>query len=393
MAMVSSTPVLSSYGTSRPAYQYSGRQLARPYGPRPVAGKESPLDALGHSAGFSADAPVMQRIDICESSDDDISQPMKFSALTRALLEAEQASPGKAPGRAAAARGETPSKAAQLRISRRSPDSSSSASASRRTVSVPAACVYRDEPVSSQSHLTPGQGLHSRAPTATGMHSGSIRVKRVPVGTGTFLRGAPVRKQKRTPQTDDEENQPPAGLADSGLREKHQLDRPQSRARGEHHVPLAPISVNTPLRPAPPPPAPPQLQQQPPPPPPKMTVLETATAAGGASTTKSKRKRTFFLLNGKHFSLMGRVGKGGSSEVFRVVAENSKIFALKRVKLDDSDESAVRGYKGEIDLLKKLRNVDRVVVLFDWEIDEDKKILSLVGASVHLQFQPAKAKA
>ena len=60
------------------------------------------------------------------------------------------------------------------------------------------------------------------------------------------------------------------------------------------------------------------------------------------------------------------------------MAENFKLLALKKVKLEDADEAAVRGYKGEIDLLQKLRNVDRVVRLYDWEMDEQRQVLSLV---------------
>lgn len=86
------------------------------------------------------------------------------------------------------------------------------------------------------------------------------------------------------------------------------------------------------------------------------------------------------MVNGKQYQEVGRIGKGGSSDVYRVMAENGKLFALKRVKLEDADESAVRGYKGEIELLRKLEGVERVVRLFDWEVDEEKQILSVVSS-------------
>lgn len=128
---------------------------------------------------------------------------------------------------------------------------------------------------------------------------------------------------------------------------------------------LAPRNQNTPHRPAPPPP--------------KMTMLETATATGGAaSVSQAKKKRNFISVNGKLFTRMDCIGRGGSSKVYRVMAENYKVFALKRVTLEDQDELAIRGYKGEIDLLKKLENVDRVVRLFDWEINEEKHTLSVL---------------
>ncbi|KAK5126894.1 hypothetical protein LTR85_008252 [Meristemomyces frigidus] len=152
-------------------------------------------------------------------------------------------------------------------------------------------------------------------------------------------------------------------------------DKPKPRMIDETPVPvpaqqqerraLGAISGNTPHRPAPPPP-------------PKMSVLDTATTTAGASVTKSKKKRSHIVVNGKIFTQMGKIGKGGSSDVYCVMAENFKTFALKRVKLDDCDESAVRGYKGEIDLLKKLTEVERVVRLFDWELNDHKQELCVL---------------
>lgn len=128
---------------------------------------------------------------------------------------------------------------------------------------------------------------------------------------------------------------------------------------------LAPRSQNTPMRPAPPPP--------------KMTLLETATApAGSASTSQARKKRNYISVNGKLFTRMDCIGRGGSSKVYRVMAENFKVFALKRVTLEDQDEAAIRGYKGEIDLLKKLDNVERVVRLFDYELNDEKQTLSVL---------------
>ena len=127
---------------------------------------------------------------------------------------------------------------------------------------------------------------------------------------------------------------------------------------------LAARSQNTPHRPAPPPP--------------KMSMLETATAPAGAASASQKKKRNYITVNGKLFTRMDCIGRGGSSKVYRVMAENYKVFALKRVTLEDQDEQAIKGYKGEIDLLRKLENVDRVVRLFDYEINEERHTLSVL---------------
>lgn len=145
--------------------------------------------------------------------------------------------------------------------------------------------------------------------------------------------------------------------------EKMLIDTPA--ATSPQRPALAPRSQNTPHRPAPPPP--------------KMTMLETATAtAGAASASQARKKRNYISVNSKLFTRMDCVGRGGSSKVYRVMAENFKVFALKRVTLEDQDDAAIRGFKGEIDLLKKLENVDRVVRLFDYEINEEKQTLSVL---------------
>jgi serine/threonine-protein kinase TTK/MPS1 len=288
---------------------------------------------------------MMQNIDIGDSSDDEIPQPMMLNPLTAALLaQNEYKSPEK-------------TRKPKLRISRNT-------SASNTPV--------RDS-------VTP-------APTMGG-------VKR------TAVRGAPMRRLRRTPQSEDDhppsqdqENMPMSvmkadsnvvdsvmnmKITDSAMKAADSNDMrapPQSRSsiqRQERPVPLQERSANTPRRPAPPPP------------PPKMSVLETATASAGAATTKNRKKRSHIAVNGKHYLQLDKIGRGGSSAVYRVMAENNKLFALKRVKLEDADESAVIAFKGEIDLLKKLKMVERVVSLYDHEDDQERKILSVVSPFVN----------
>jgi len=281
-----------------------------------------------------------------DSDEDDLQPPPVLSALGRSVLEQHHPSSPK--------RGQVRT-GAKLRISRTN---------------------------------TPGKTAHDSITPAP-----SLRVKRVGLG------GAPVRRARRTPQDEDEappqyelpasqdqENLPGSiekaviaatASAECGFVKPNpgSILKPEGprdrivvhRERGdEKPVPLAPVSANTPHRPAPPPP------------PPKMSVLEAATSAAGASTIKQKKRRAHFVVNGKVYSQMKRIGKGGSSDVYQVMAENSKMFALKRVKLEGADEAAIAGYKGEIELLKKLENVDRVVRLIDYQIDEEKQCLYVV---------------
>lgn len=139
--------------------------------------------------------------------------------------------------------------------------------------------------------------------------------------------------------------------------------------------PLAAIAKNTP-------------SQAVPPPPPKMSVLETATSnAGAAATTQAKQRRNVLRVNGKVYTRLDCIGRGGSAKVYRVSAENGHMFALKRVSLENTDEIVLRGYRGEIDLLTKLNGVERVINLFDHELNSEKKVLYLVSA-IFLLYSP-----
>jgi hypothetical protein len=115
-------------------------------------------------------------------------------------------------------------------------------------------------------------------------------------------------------------------------------------------------------------------------PPPKLSVLQMATKAAGAVTASSnKKKRVYITINNNAYQRLECIGRGGSCRVYRVMSENFKIWALKKVSLADVDETAVRGFKGEIELLRRLSKVDRVVQLRDWEVNEAKQTLSVVN--------------
>lgn len=153
-----------------------------------------------------------------------------------------------------------------------------------------------------------------------------------------------------------------------------------SRAASPERKPMAPLDQNTPRRVAPRAP-------------PKMSILDAATSAAGAATTaQAARKRNHTMrVNGKSYTRLDSLGRGGSAKVYRVAAENGRMLALKRVSLVDADANTVRGYKGEIDLLSQLRGVERVISLLDHEMNEEKQMLSLVSPSTHYPLRALSA--
>ena len=79
-------------------------------------------------------------------------------------------------------------------------------------------------------------------------------------------------------------------------------------------------------------------------------------------------RNPIILVNDTEYEKIELLGRGGSSKVYKVKGPSNKVYALKRVAFDEFDETSINGFKGEISLLEKLRNKERVVQLFDYEM-------------------------
>jgi serine/threonine-protein kinase TTK/MPS1 len=264
------------------------------------------------------------------------------------------------------------------------------------------ASAYRDlaasgSPVSSKE-LRAGSRRHSHADLRAASLSEAHKVIEA-------AREEAAREPLDLPSTHDQENEmpvpsafekrrPSAGLYPDKDRDKKPPQSPSLVEIGFRAVPraasperpiLASLSQNvqkTPHVVIP-------MQRPAPPPPPKMSVLDAATATGGAATTKEAAKKRSIILkvNGRSYQRVDCIGRGGSAKVYRVTAENGKMFALKRVNIENADETMLKGYKGEINLLQKLTDVERVIQLYDFELNEEKHVLSVVSTgppSTHL---------
>ncbi|AAS52237.2 ADR317Cp [Eremothecium gossypii ATCC 10895] len=82
-----------------------------------------------------------------------------------------------------------------------------------------------------------------------------------------------------------------------------------------------------------------------------------------------QRKRQVITVNGSEYEKVELLGRGGSSKVYKVRNSSNRIYALKRVSFDEFDDASADGFKGEIELLKKLENQTRVVKLIDHEMN------------------------
>lgn len=79
-----------------------------------------------------------------------------------------------------------------------------------------------------------------------------------------------------------------------------------------------------------------------------------------------KKFKSLMVVNTKQYEKLELIGRGGSSKVYKCKnLENNKLYAIKRVSLDQFDGGAVNGFKGEINLLSKFKGEERVVKLID----------------------------
>ena len=75
----------------------------------------------------------------------------------------------------------------------------------------------------------------------------------------------------------------------------------------------------------------------------------------------------FVYVNGIRYQKLGKIGKGGSSEVFKVIATNCSIYALKRINLKGRDWGSAREFYQEIEYLEALRGKRHIIQLVDSE--------------------------
>ncbi|XP_054272007.1 uncharacterized protein LOC128992454 [Macrosteles quadrilineatus] len=91
------------------------------------------------------------------------------------------------------------------------------------------------------------------------------------------------------------------------------------------------------------------------------------------------RADTELSVNGKSYTILSMLGKGGSSEVYQVLDPcSSKLLAVKCVDLSMVDKTIADGYLNEIELLSRLQGCASVIRMFDYEYVQECKMLYVV---------------
>lgn len=128
----------------------------------------------------------------------------------------------------------------------------------------------------------------------------------------------------------------------------------------------------------PPPPA--RVTQQAPlpaqmPPPPPQQQMQQHTSRPGRRIVEDENS---IVVKGIMYTKLECVGKGGSSKVYKVMAPNRKIFALKRIRFSGRDPEAASGFLDEITLLNRLRGAPNIIQLIDSEVHHQEGLIYMV---------------
>ncbi|KZT51886.1 kinase-like protein [Calocera cornea HHB12733] len=97
-----------------------------------------------------------------------------------------------------------------------------------------------------------------------------------------------------------------------------------------------------------------------------------------AQAPQPTRRGQTFWVNKVPYTRLDVLGRGGTSKVYRVLAPDSKIYALKKVSLNQADDETLNSYQNEIALLNRLNWNDRIIRLIDSESSRKKSSLVMV---------------
>lgn len=108
-------------------------------------------------------------------------------------------------------------------------------------------------------------------------------------------------------------------------------------------------------------------------------------AAVPPSSSEDNKRKKVISINGNQYEKLELLGRGGTSKVYKVKAlNNNRLYAIKKVVFDQFDDLCIKGFKGEIDLLLRLKEADRVVKLVDHAIGESSVYLVMECGDIDL---------
>ncbi|KAK3230722.1 hypothetical protein Dsin_002603 [Dipteronia sinensis] len=117
----------------------------------------------------------------------------------------------------------------------------------------------------------------------------------------------------------------------------------------------------------------------------KPEKQEKAVSGKGVSMSRKRNydPDLFFKVNGKLYQRLGKIGSGGSSEVHKVISADCTIYALKKIKLKGRDYATAYGFCQEIEYLSKLKGMNNIIQLIDYEVTDKTLLREVLNGSMN----------
>jgi serine/threonine protein kinase len=110
----------------------------------------------------------------------------------------------------------------------------------------------------------------------------------------------------------------------------------------------------------------------------RVSPAAVTPMAAVSAPERQRSERPSVCVDGVWYQKLSQIGKGGSSKVYKVINPNGEILALKEIDLARADESAIRGYENEIELLQTLQGSAYIITLAGWERKANPAVLLIV---------------
>lgn len=118
---------------------------------------------------------------------------------------------------------------------------------------------------------------------------------------------------------------------------------------------------------------------------PPSTKSESSPQSNPPDKLDDTKRKKVITVNSHHYEKLDLIGRGGTSKVYKVRRiDTNKHLAIKKVAFDLFDETCVSGFKGEIDLLNRLKNEARVVRLIDHAVNDGSIYLVMECGDIDL---------
>ncbi|XP_030054929.1 dual specificity protein kinase TTK [Microcaecilia unicolor] len=128
-------------------------------------------------------------------------------------------------------------------------------------------------------------------------------------------------------------------------------------------------------------------QQQP------QTPASPFQRPGCLQVTTPLSSNEFIVIKGRVYTILRKIGAGGSSKVFQVMDDKKRLYAVKYVDLDGADPQTTTSYQNEISYLRKLqKHSDKIIRLYDHEITEDHIYMVMECGNIDLNSWLRKKK-